>query len=1245
MAEEQRSKPPSVSGEGGPELKLDQPPIGSGAAPSSAYLFKLISVATKEASLDSPTFRALMDHYRNQAELIEAWLKVIIDKVVQYDHQLLVLMNMAYLVLDHMLPSFINDGLVDPDHAVRALQTASTGLKGLWHTVVESVRSKTRQPLQEFRLIISDDLTAYRSVYADFLDARNKYDLYLARYMSNPRSKTPEALREDAFMLFETRKRYIHLSLDAVVSVVQLQRRIDRAIMEFTLLFWPSGTVNEKDPFGAAWMLACKMQPQFQILTRIQDWSRRFEELVLPMKNMMLAARDQLVKLTILLAEPLQHVRDYDTLLLHGTLWRDHVEPQLEKHGYLFMKTLHAHAPQQPVWVKRWCSVLQGIFGMLVLNPQGTGVLELDKWGVLACNVRYAPEEPRRFCFELSTALHSVVFQAETPSALKSWLKVFSVQKERVLGCGDDQVVEMAKLRFPPLLAEFASTASTTKDVEMFQLAGKQRLLARLCDSDKELVAGFEDLSASIGLFNSPLSTSMTHASILAHRFISPTLVPNAVTANVWGCVNWGTYYFLNRRITDGAPMRTDLPPAFVNNPTFLTFDTLQTPKSTLEEVQGAIQTISSVNGAPRYPPNYTRNLRSLDIRMKLLLETMVGEDEIALFELKCFWLPNSNQELWGKVFVTNKSGYFYTNSMGFLLMGRFDVLQLVSVELQEFEHYLVIQFYDVDGWVQKLRLHMDSVQLIRAKFRVMMQNSVADKPMLVEELVTRMLEIDQEEMHKVLRLSTALLASTATMLPGAATDGDTNEVLVVPADVTPKGNMRVDYSNESKLIWDSTYPVPVKALFHMLMGDLSTLVLEIFLLFQLVTTERTPWHSNDKGQLTRSWISLVQDRNRKRQCKLYSTQTVEQMVDDIYYNIMVEKLRWKMRFGLPAKLRVRLVLHASNLEETRMMVYLSMESEHKSWVDPLAFCLATMVFSMTTRHMNHYLNQSIRRLGTHGQVLRAMKVYGALTKTDTPAQLELPTGDFPVLRLYTRDFIRLGAKMALTLLVRWLFVTVLWVFSWVGQFAASVRMNWVLIAVLCVLGGYNAWLTERTAVLYWSVRLAEHEMAAYHGAEPKYLQRALYLKDVEEMVERRATNPDTPRVYNEFRRTLFVLNFERSGTVEAAGYGDASTRALAQSLHQLFRDIGVQRHELLTRLRMLNRVEEELAAGEWRNWLMSEAGRCDKVRSLVLQPEAVEKMRVNGLEDAVQLAVETLEYCLECERALEYELALGAIM
>ena len=182
----------------------------------------------------------------------------------------------------------------------------------------------------------------------------------------------------------------------------------------------------------------------------------------------MVAARNQVEEGCNLQFQPSLNPNDFRATGINSRTLHEIDEPSIEKHGYLFMKTW-SEKSAKPLWVKRWAFIKDGVFGLLVLSPSQTFVQESDKIGILLCNVRYAPNEDRRFCFEIRTSEFTAIFQAETLIELKSWLKVFENEKNRISGGGNvhEGLFHIASSRFPPIISEFASTVNTVIDREL----------------------------------------------------------------------------------------------------------------------------------------------------------------------------------------------------------------------------------------------------------------------------------------------------------------------------------------------------------------------------------------------------------------------------------------------------------------------------------------------------------------------------------------------------------------------------------------------------------------------------------------------------------------------------------------------------------------------------------------------------------------------------------------------------------
>lgn len=124
------------------------------------------------------------------------------------------------------------------------------------------------------------------------------------------------------------------------------------------------------------------------------------------------------------------------------------------KQGWLFNR-ISSGKPVRNTWVRRWFFVKDGTFGWLNNASKTAGVEESERVGVLLCNVRLAPSEERRFCFEVMTKSNNYMLQAETEGELADWVQVFELAKNAVLA--DEKQHPQAFSIMAPTHAEFAA--------------------------------------------------------------------------------------------------------------------------------------------------------------------------------------------------------------------------------------------------------------------------------------------------------------------------------------------------------------------------------------------------------------------------------------------------------------------------------------------------------------------------------------------------------------------------------------------------------------------------------------------------------------------------------------------------------------------------------------------------------------------------------------------------------------------
>ena len=178
-------------------------------------------------------------------------------------------------------------------------------------------------------------------------------------------------------------------------------------------------------------------------MERIRGWSNELAAGERALKRELLAARRQIEERAEAAARPSRELEDYSTSTVpyRGSMGRSVTNlqspakilpPRAEKQGWLNQRTLTGK-PTRTTWVRRWYYVKNGIFGWLVQGARSGGVEESERIGVLLCSVRPAPQEERRFCFEVKTKDNSILLQAEMQQELTEWVEIFEVAKQRAL--------------------------------------------------------------------------------------------------------------------------------------------------------------------------------------------------------------------------------------------------------------------------------------------------------------------------------------------------------------------------------------------------------------------------------------------------------------------------------------------------------------------------------------------------------------------------------------------------------------------------------------------------------------------------------------------------------------------------------------------------------------------------------------------------------------------------------------------
>uniref|UniRef100_A0A060T6V4 ARAD1B18172p n=1 Tax=Blastobotrys adeninivorans TaxID=409370 RepID=A0A060T6V4_BLAAD len=1233
---------------------------GDGLTPNSTPV-TLLAVHFKEASLDSPSFRACMNHINEQFEAIDKWMDNYSKASAKHSQQIdTVLENINYLI-SLFVPDYVTQGLINHDFTMLAMRRYAEGTRYFWTTVIAKSKEHVTHAISQLSEFQRTELRAYKDSRKNFENTQAKFDAILSHYLGISKTKEASAIREDAFQLAEARKAYIKACFDLCCIISTVQRKLDSSIIDSLTEPW---LIKKSNVFLLS-------DPKFHRLGvdmhRIRSWSKAMNNSIKPIITEMFRVRKKMEEAAISRSIPSRDLADYSIQTSNVSHFVPNTDDdRREKHGWLFVKT-GAKAGRQN-WVRRWAFVKDGMFGWLVLAPTKNYVLESDKIGVLLCNVSPEPNEDRRFCFELRTKDSTVILQAETLTDLKSWLQAFEVSKRQVLESEKSQSTDTSHAfqKAVPQFSEFAASSNMSADgqsshhrvvsdpmsaqnnggskqsMDATRHAGAaangatggllstapesvsvNSLLnssyAALHEPMGECFADSKTNFSTVGPFgsalvpspmiNTPMPTAMTKEAVLASLFSRPTTIPTAVTANYLGSVNWALYS-----------------PQKLENPS-----------------QGSPSNVLAIN-PQKYPEDYPAELRAQDVQMRAVFQTAVDVDDPmdrVVLAFRGLILPNPKQELPARIFVTPKNVYIYSCSFGFTAMLKRPLVEFFSVEGHAGTSYDTLYFISENNQTGMVRVFLDSGRIIQKRIQFLidlaMETDVGSYPSL-GSLVSQLKKIGSDQASREPGLEdnsyTELALDDGVTRQVEGDELDDQQILKKylayrhpksPDEGSKISGTQIDLmSAMPKCLIEQDFDVSARTLFHIMFGEKSSVFKYTETsLYTRVGLDVTSWQwKSDNKQLEREISYSMQSKgvlsssrsNDKN--KLISLQRIERMDERRSYIVFDRRTPWVMPSGDIFFVVLRYLILPSSRTKCRLRIYGAVE-----WIKSSQI-MRNVVESMVIRHLELESKMLVDRaqqcraqLGPKGMAVTAVRLFGRLgsssaqnSKSEDGASDGTNSGEstkFESMTVSFRDFLSFLYQYTLVFFLR--AVVGLMLLSWAGtkRVANAISIHRLLVFGLLLSLACNLWLSARSTQSYWIDRRAT-AISNSLGIGPQsvdIMKRSLYLNDIDDLLQEGlefATVPDAP-CYQAFK--TMALSASECDSAETCGDllpDDRASKTFSKRIRKFRDELGVRRNKVLVTLRMLNRMEKEALYDEWQEWLVHEMSYCSAARELV---------------------------------------------
>ena len=1011
---------------------------------------KLISVGFKEASVDSPAFRAHVNFFHTRMEIFDDRLQTTIafyDQKFKTTFDDFQRVGETVVSLAFPSPVILANGLVSNQaFTPSVVSESSKEYKNFFDFLIKIVIGTSNSRSKIIVDLMSNVIEPYKSKRKNFEYFQTKYDNMLNAFQDikvTNKLLDPQTIRNDAQQLHEVRKSYLAASLDLIEAISEVKLKLEKHFLDSisVLISKAHNTLSNKNPD-----IGLFLSGNSKYFNDYKVWVENAIEGNEALKNDMQHARNQVFEYASKFYAPSQDINDYDITNIHNAVeaCRNLPIPSVcpEKSGWLHMKTL-VGKDNREIWVRRWCFLQNGVFGIFLLSPSKIYVEETDKFGIFLIQVRHAMEENRKYCFEVKIINGSesntdtvnsnyrnnsknnitIIFQTETLKDLESWLNTFELSK-KYIGTLDNSILahEIAYKRFSPRFFEFASSTTTSIDQALTTFDSETISLLDELDctfSEYEVLTLPDGKLFEFHMDTTPITTKLSQLAILANYFTRGSWFPNAILVNIWGTTNWSEY-----SLCENKQMRS----------------------STVIDM--AHNRLSMVN-SEIFPTFYDRQLQVDDLQMKAMFyvidqRLLKMKTEFLLFKFSSFWYPNAKQRFPCICYVTKDYLFCYMNSMGFICLTRLNTGDIISVEIDK-DHSNRIILYDFENIQYKLDVLFTDRKAVVLKLKTLIENKVSHKMTNLEDIFKRFVSIDlQVKESKELDKSEMDAVDTiqVTEVRDVVTGNQTNELNLVNSrdfkgtellettmfwkmcNVAELLSRLRDFKKKSSIVHKYDYDIPSKGLVHILFGDSSTAFPRCFFLASsdITAIDISFWKqelSKDNNAhetiLTRylrfpidvtHYLLHEQSKSGKRmvqQKSLCLKQSIIKAVENVYYEVeqgpvyiklpMCNYLRAKLTYcitqNFSPKDHIEVKLKMSTSGSVIQMFYRFdfinrqtgeiIPEEKWTYLEKMLLDWSVFLSNVEFSLVKKVIRYYLEKIGNHGKVIKAMKLCGLI--------------------------------------------------------------------------------------------------------------------------------------------------------------------------------------------------------------------------------------------------------------------------
>ena len=677
------------------------------------------------------------------------------------------------------------------------------------------------------------------------------------------------------------------------------------------------------------------------------------------------------------------------------------------------------------------------------------------------------------------------------------------------------------------------------------------------------------------------------------------------------------------------------------------------------------------------YPNYYPLPLKAQNAQFHMLFPTVRRSEKLVLV-FRATWNPTSEQqEFPGRVYVTEKDVYFYSNYMGLVL--------ITSVSLQSIKEvtgaggrecdYLYLHLRDgkaSDGEAGvarriTVRVFLDKVSLLRRRLEFLVRNAESNEPDSLQETIKALIKMEVEKPERSSSMESWEELGHEDAEQGAIHDSPGRKSRNVKASLRIDGALHgeprtgrevqrfqlprqpVVYTPQGMTTKVTReFNVSAKALFHVVFGDKSAVWQLLYTNRWADTIVQSPWTKGADGHWTRKFESA------DKATPMADTQRVDVLNDHLCYVVTNTKIPWRLPYASSKRfyLLTKLVITHVAKSKSRLAVF-----QDIMWTRPpkanyfrqLVEKQAMQSLEADALDLTNVAFDQVAKLAGKGEskTNKSVDIFGGIGQQNTTTHVDVRSvpnlgGTLTTDREKMRRPITLPELVFADALNKLLAAVSMSfdVLLAIGKGALGLlTAHTLVVALLAVSGFYNGWHGYREGLTWYHERNAKRFMAGLGVRPEPVIRTAVYLKDVEDMAapptlfhENGTTFPSWLPLANETAtegkscRTTFSDHLTTSMSTVSSLAGPSAR------LHRSRDALAKYRYDLLVALRVVNRIERDVVSAEWEDWIRAEQRKCEMVDATLLSVRGTSKDDTK-VEREDKLGPAFAEYCRSCAR------------